>query len=114
MCPEKNSENFRILQSHNMLSARCLQKTVEASIYNNAEIGKTSAAAASPFAAAATADETAMARQAANPESKKRPVVRMRLMEHIWNRVPSHCLIASQPDPGKMKPAVRTLCGLVD
>jgi hypothetical protein len=35
--PKKNSENFRILQSHNLLSARCLQKTVEASIYKNAE-----------------------------------------------------------------------------
>jgi len=23
---------------------------------------------------------------------------RMRLMEHVWNRVPSHCLVASQPD----------------
>jgi hypothetical protein len=23
---------------------------------------------------------------------------RMRLMEHVWNRVPSHCLIASRPD----------------
>jgi hypothetical protein len=34
---QKNSENFGILQSHNLLSARCLQKTVEASIYNNAE-----------------------------------------------------------------------------
>ena len=22
----------------------------------------------------------------------------MRLMEHVWNRVPSHCLVASQPD----------------
>jgi hypothetical protein len=39
-CPEKNSENFRILQSHNLLSARCLQKTIEASIYKNAEIRK--------------------------------------------------------------------------
>ena len=38
--PKKNSENFRILQSHNMLSERCLQKTIEASIYINAEIGK--------------------------------------------------------------------------
>jgi hypothetical protein len=37
---EKNSENFRILQSHNLLSARCLQKAVESSIYNNAEIRK--------------------------------------------------------------------------
>jgi len=34
---KKNSEIFRILQSHNFLSARCLQKTVEASIYKNAE-----------------------------------------------------------------------------
>jgi hypothetical protein len=40
MCPEKNSENFRILQSHNQLSARCLQKTIEASIYKNAKNGK--------------------------------------------------------------------------
>ncbi|SPE56590.1 hypothetical protein SBV1_2460009 [Verrucomicrobia bacterium] len=39
---------------------------------------------------------------------------RIRLMVHIWNRVPSHCLIVSQPDSGKMKPAVRTLCGLVN
>jgi hypothetical protein len=38
--PEKNSENFRILQRHNRLSARRLQKTVETSIYKNAEIGK--------------------------------------------------------------------------
>jgi hypothetical protein len=21
----------------------------------------------------------------------------MRLMEHVWNRVPSHCLVTSQP-----------------
>jgi hypothetical protein len=34
---EKNSENFRILQSHNLLSERRLQKTIEPSIYNNAE-----------------------------------------------------------------------------
>jgi hypothetical protein len=37
IAPQKNCENFRILQSHNLLSARWLQKTVEASIYNNAE-----------------------------------------------------------------------------
>jgi hypothetical protein len=43
---EKNRENFDIFQSHNMLSARCLQKTVETSIYKNAEIGKASAVAA--------------------------------------------------------------------
>jgi hypothetical protein len=35
--PQKNSENLRIFQSHNLLSARCLQKNNEASIYNNAE-----------------------------------------------------------------------------
>jgi hypothetical protein len=34
---KKNSENFDVLQSHNLLSERCLQKTVEASIYKNAE-----------------------------------------------------------------------------
>jgi hypothetical protein len=35
--PEKNREISTVLQSHNMLPARCLQKTIEASIYNNAE-----------------------------------------------------------------------------
>jgi hypothetical protein len=40
MRPENNSENFRIWQSHNMLSAGCLQKKAEASIYTSAEIGK--------------------------------------------------------------------------
>jgi hypothetical protein len=35
--PPKNSENFDISQSHNLLPARCLQKTVEASIYKIAE-----------------------------------------------------------------------------
>jgi len=40
MRPEKNRENFDILSSHNMLSARCLQKKAETSIYKNAEIGK--------------------------------------------------------------------------
>jgi len=34
---QKNSENFGILPSHNLLSARYLQKTVDASIYKNAE-----------------------------------------------------------------------------
>jgi len=34
---QKNSENFGISQSHNLLSASCLQKTVDASIYKNAE-----------------------------------------------------------------------------
>jgi len=38
---EKNSENFDILNSHNTLSARRLQKSHETSIYNNGEIGKT-------------------------------------------------------------------------
>ena len=28
----------------------------------------------------------------------KIPMQGMRLMEHVWLRVPSHCLIASQPD----------------
>src|SRR5271157_3129793 len=37
---KKKSENFNILQSHNQLSARCLQKTNEPSIYKNAKIGK--------------------------------------------------------------------------
>jgi hypothetical protein len=32
----KNSEISGIFQSHNLLSTRCLQKTVEASIYNSA------------------------------------------------------------------------------
>jgi hypothetical protein len=36
-CPEKNSENFRILQSHNPLPAGCLQKKPEISIYKNPE-----------------------------------------------------------------------------
>jgi hypothetical protein len=34
---EKNREIFGILNSHNLLSARRLQKNDEASIYNNAE-----------------------------------------------------------------------------
>jgi hypothetical protein len=38
--PEKNSEIFRVLQSHNLFSARCLQKNSEASIYKAAEMGK--------------------------------------------------------------------------
>jgi hypothetical protein len=38
--PRKSREYFDILNSHNLLSTRCLQKTVEPSIYNNAEIGK--------------------------------------------------------------------------
>jgi hypothetical protein len=38
--PKKNSENVRILQSHNQLSTGCLQKNAETSIYKNAEIGK--------------------------------------------------------------------------
>jgi hypothetical protein len=33
----KNSENFDILQSYNLLSTRCLQKTVKPSIYKNTE-----------------------------------------------------------------------------
>jgi hypothetical protein len=57
--PEKNRENFRILQSHNQLSARWLQKKAETSIYKNAEIGKASAVAA----AASTVAEAAMAGQ---------------------------------------------------
>src|SRR6266478_8794633 len=36
---------------------------------------------------------------------KRSSYIRIRLMEHIWNRVPSYCLIVSQPDSGKMKPA---------
>jgi hypothetical protein len=40
ICPEKNREIFRILQSHNMLSTRYLQKNAETSIYKNTEIGK--------------------------------------------------------------------------
>ena len=39
-CPEKNRENFRILQSHNILSSRKLQNNAEVSIYKNAEIGE--------------------------------------------------------------------------
>ena len=38
--PGKNGENFDILPSHNMLSARCLQKDTKVSIYKHAEIGK--------------------------------------------------------------------------
>lgn len=37
---KKNSEISTVLQSHNMLPARCLKKNDKASIYNNAEIGK--------------------------------------------------------------------------
>ena len=37
---EKKREIFDILNSHNMLSASCLQKKAETSIYKNAEIGK--------------------------------------------------------------------------
>ncbi len=40
MRPEKNSEIFDILNTHNMLSARGLQKNPETSIYKHAEIGK--------------------------------------------------------------------------
>jgi hypothetical protein len=36
----KNSEKFDILQSHNQLPARYLQKTDKPSIYNNAENGE--------------------------------------------------------------------------
>jgi hypothetical protein len=36
----KNSENFRILQSHNMLSARHMQKPLKLLLTNAAEIGK--------------------------------------------------------------------------
>ena len=56
----KNVELFDILNSCNMLSARCLQKRSETSIYKNAEIRKASAVAAPPFAAAATADDIAI------------------------------------------------------
>jgi hypothetical protein len=38
--PEKNREIFRILQSHNMLSERWLQKQSETSIYSGAEFGQ--------------------------------------------------------------------------
>jgi hypothetical protein len=48
--PGKNRENFDILNNHNMLSARCLQKKAETSIYNNAEMGKASAVAAAAMA----------------------------------------------------------------
>jgi hypothetical protein len=37
---ENNREIFDILNSHNMLSARRLQKNPETSIYNGAEMGK--------------------------------------------------------------------------
>jgi len=45
IAPEKNREKFDILQSHNMLSVRQLQKDTEASIYKHAETGKASAVA---------------------------------------------------------------------
>ncbi len=41
-----NCEIFDILNSHNMLQTKCLQKTFKPSIYNNAKIGKASAVAA--------------------------------------------------------------------
>ncbi len=37
---QKNRGIFDFLNSRNMLSARCLQKKAETSIYKNAEIGK--------------------------------------------------------------------------
>jgi hypothetical protein len=40
IAPEKNREKFDILQSHNLLSERRLQKTIESSIYNNADFGQ--------------------------------------------------------------------------
>jgi hypothetical protein len=46
----KNSEKFDILQSHNQLPARYLQKTDKPSIYKNAEMGKASAVAAAAMA----------------------------------------------------------------
>jgi hypothetical protein len=34
----------------------------------------------------------------ANVRCPVRAIQGMRLMEHVWNRVPSYCLVASQPD----------------
>jgi hypothetical protein len=48
--PEKNSEKFGILQSHNQLSARYLQKTLKVVFTKDAEIGKASAVAATAMA----------------------------------------------------------------